>query len=61
MFKNWKTTVSGLVGAIAVAVIPVLQSGKINYEAIAIAVAIAVLSFFAKDHDVTGNPPKTIE
>ena len=46
---------SGYLGAIAVGVIPVLQTGQVSEEALIMAVAVAVLGRFAKDHNVTGG------
>lgn len=52
--KNWRTTAAGIIGAAAVVILPGLQDGTINQEQIVTAVAIAVLSWFAKDAGVTG-------
>ena len=60
---NYKTTIAGLVAAVAAALIPVLQKGGFNlsedWPKLLIAVAIAVLGLLAKDHDVTGGTPST--
>jgi len=52
---SWKTSLSGYLGAIAVGVIPVLQTGQVSEEALIMAAAVAVLGRFAKDHNVTGG------
>jgi hypothetical protein len=53
--KNWKTTLFGVLAAISIAVLPILQSGVIDWKAIMIAISVGLLGYFAKDHDVTGN------
>ncbi len=52
--KNWKTTLTGLISAIAVSLIPVIQGHGFELESIAIGVALGVLGFIAKDYDTTG-------
>lgn len=52
--NNWKTTLTGLVGAIAVALIPVIQGEGFKPESLAIAAVLAALGFIAKDYDTTG-------
>jgi len=54
--KSWKTTIMGLVAAVAVAIIPILETGVIEWKAIGIAVAIAILGYLSKDYDVSGKP-----
>ncbi len=53
--KNWKTTLLGLAGALATALIPVIQGKGFEPEPLATAGAIALLGFFAKDYDTTGT------
>ena len=53
--KNWKTTLAGILGAILIGIVPVLQSGKISVEALAIAAVVAVGGLLQKDHNVTGG------
>lgn len=53
--KNWRTTAVGLVGAIWVAVEPMLTSGEIDWKQIATAAFIAALGIFSKDAGVTGT------
>jgi hypothetical protein len=50
--KNWKTTLSGVVGAAAV-VTKVVTGGGIDGEDIAIIASLVGL-FFAKDKDISG-------
>jgi len=52
--KNWKTTLTGILGAIAVAIIPIIQSGKFELKDLVIPIVIAILGFVAKDYDTTG-------
>lgn len=52
--KNWKTTLTGIIGAIAVALIPILQNVKYEPKDLVIPVVIAVLGVLAKDYDTTG-------
>lgn len=48
---SWQTSISGYLGAIAIAVIPVLQSGRLpSLQELALAAVVAVLGRFAKDH-----------
>lgn len=52
--KNWQTTLAGLLGAIAVAIYPLLTMGEINWNNILIAAFIAVVGYLAKSKNVTG-------
>jgi|WetSurMetagenome_2_1015567.scaffolds.fasta_scaffold1045278_1 hypothetical protein len=52
--KNWKTTFTGIIGAIAVALIPIIQSGKFELKDLVIPIVIAALGVLAKDYDTTG-------
>jgi hypothetical protein len=52
--KNWETSLAGLVGAIAVAIYPLLTTGQFNWNNILIAAIIAVVGYFAKSKNVTG-------
>lgn len=56
--SSWKTSVAGIVSGIAIVLIPVLQTGEVTLQRISIAVAIAVLGLFSKDHDKSGDPQK---
>ncbi len=51
MFENWKTTLIGILGALAAAVGPVLQSGQTDSASLGTAAAIGVLGLLAKDHN----------
>lgn len=53
--KNWKTTLIGILGAVATALIPVVQGHGLQLEYIIPAAAIAALSVVSKDYDTTGN------
>jgi hypothetical protein len=52
--KNWETSLAGLIGAIAVAIYPLLTTGQFNWNNILIAAIIAVVGYFAKSKNVTG-------
>lgn len=52
--KNWKTTLTGILGAVATALIPVLQERRFELEYILIAAVIATLGVVSKDYDTTG-------
>lgn len=52
--KNWQTTLAGIVGAVAVAVYPLLTLGQINWNNILIAAIIAAVGYLAKSKNVTG-------
>ena len=58
-FSNWRTTVAGLIGAVANLVVAYLQ-GQLDTKAFIISAAIAVLGYFAKDA-TTGSKPDTIK
>jgi hypothetical protein len=53
--KSWKTTVIGLVGAIATTLVPLYQNGTVDLQTLISSIAIAVLGFFAKDWNATGS------
>jgi len=52
--KNWKTTLTGIIGAIAVAIVPYLKSGNFEWKDLIIPAVIAALGFLTKDYDTTG-------
>lgn len=56
--RNYKTTISGLVLAICLALQPIVVDGfdlKKDWLKFLLAINVAVFGFFAKDHDVTGK------
>jgi hypothetical protein len=57
--KNYKTTIVGLIGAIWVAIQPIISSGKFDFaddwKSLVGAAIVACLGFVAKDYDVTGG------
>gem|GEM_PF-3144198 len=53
--KNWKTTITGLIGAISVALIPVISGQGFQSEAIITATVLAILGVLARDFD-NGKP-----
>jgi hypothetical protein len=52
---NWRTTVAGLIGAVAIAVEPVITTGLWDKERIITAAVIGVVSYLAKDAGVSGT------
>lgn len=52
--KNYKTTLVGVVGAIASVAYPLLTKGNVEVAEIIRAVVIAAVGFLAKDFNVTG-------
>lgn len=59
--KNYKTTLFGLIAAIAQVLIPLAQTGHITLQQAIQASCMAALGFFAKDFNITGNPPVPIQ
>lgn len=53
--KNYKTTLVGLVGAIASVAYPLFAKGNVEIADIIRAVVIAAIAFLAKDFDVSGT------
>jgi hypothetical protein len=53
--KSYKTTISGCLIAVFVAVQPIIETGILDWKKIGIAALIAAFSFFAKDNNVTGG------
>lgn len=47
---SWKTTLGGIVGAVAIAITPVIQTGTIDKKALIMAAAVGLLGWLAKDH-----------
>lgn len=53
--KSWKTTLFGVLGAIVIAVKPIILTGAIDPTSIVLAVCVAAFGYLSKDHDVTGG------
>jgi hypothetical protein len=61
---SWQTTLSGLLGGIAIAVWPILQSAiqtqmtgvKVDWNNVLMGVVIAVCGYLAKAHNVSNSP-----
>ena len=53
--KSWKTTLVGWLTGGAVGLIPVLQTGRVDYKSLLIGFGIGLLGTVAKDGDVTGG------
>jgi hypothetical protein len=51
---SWKTTLVGYLGAVAVAILPILQGQGVQWDKVLLAAIIAVVSRFAKDAGATG-------
>ena len=52
--NSWKTTLTGVLGAVALVVGNLLQSGTVDPKTIIIAVIVAALGVLAKDFNVSG-------
>jgi len=52
--KNWRTTLVGAIGAVFIAVQPIIETGLIDWKAVGIAALVALFSYLAKDAGVTG-------
>jgi hypothetical protein len=52
---SWKTTITGLVSAIAINLYPIIEGEGFNADKILIGVALAVLGYLAKDFNVSGK------
>lgn len=55
IIKNWKTTLTGVLGAIFYAVFPLIQGGSPAAKDLVLAAVIAGISAAAKDFDTTGT------
>lgn len=53
--KNWKTTLAGMIGAVATVVLPMVTGGAVSSKDVVTAAVLAALGFFAKDSNVTGG------
>lgn len=53
--KSWKTTISGCMIAVIIAIQPIVETGVIDWKKVLIAALIAAFSFVAKDNNVTGG------
>ncbi len=56
---NNKTTIMGIIGAIWLTVQPIISNGNFDFSRdwknLVGAVIVALIGYFAKDHDVTGG------
>jgi hypothetical protein len=53
--KNWKTTLTGVLGAILYAIFPLFQGGQVAPKDLIIAAAVAGIGALSKDFNVTGG------
>jgi hypothetical protein len=61
---SWLTTVSGLLGGIAIAILPILQSAvatqgagiRVDWNNVLMGAVVAVVGYFAKAHNVSNSP-----
>ena len=53
--KNLYTTITGILGAIAIALIPVIEGNGFDWKMIGVAVVLAALGVLAKDFNTTRN------
>jgi len=52
--KNWKTTLAGLIGAVALTLQDLFATGSVDTKTIISAVVVAALGYLSKDYNVTG-------
>lgn len=55
MTRNWMTTTVGLIGAVANAMIPLLQNGTVDLQTLLISAIMAALGVLSKDFNITGT------
>jgi len=53
--RNWKTTLFGALGAAVQVALPLIQTGTVSIKDIAIAAALALIGYFAKDAGISGT------
>jgi len=53
--KNWRTTIIGAIGAAFIAIQPLIETGVIDWKAVAIAALVALFGYLAKDAGVSGK------
>jgi hypothetical protein len=53
--KNWKTTLAGLLTAVALPTIQMYSTGTTDIKTIGLSIGIAFIGWFAKDAGVTGT------
>tara|TARA_R110000868_G_scaffold33407_1_gene121316 strand:+ start:192 stop:362 length:171 start_codon:yes stop_codon:yes gene_type:complete len=53
--KNWKTTVAGLLTAVALPTLQMISTGTTNTHTIGLSIGIAFIGWFAKDAGVSGT------
>ena len=47
--KDLKTTITGALLAVCIAVEPIISTGQVNWKSVGIAAGVAVISYLAKD------------
>ncbi len=53
--KSWKTTLVGLIGAIAIAIQPYLETGAFDSKALISAAVVAAFGVLTKDFNVSSK------
>lgn len=53
--KNWKTTLAGVIGAIALSLQSAFATGTVDGKTVITAAIVAAFGFLAKDFNVTGT------
>ena len=53
--KNWKTTVAGLLTAVALPTLELISNGTTNGKTLGLSIGIAFIGWFAKDAGVSGT------
>ena len=46
---DWKTTLTGIIGGVAITLLPILQGGNFDYHSLLIGTVIGILGVLAKD------------
>jgi len=57
--RNWKTTIGGIL-TLAAPIVESFLDHKINWQQAVPQLIIGIALLYAKDFNVTGDPPKTI-
>lgn len=53
--KNWKTTIAGLLTAVALPTLQMISTGTTDTKTIGLSIGIAFIGWFAKDAGVSGT------
>ena len=53
--KSWRTTLTGAILAIVIAVEPIISTGVIDWKRVGMGALIALMGYLAKDAGVSGT------